>query len=143
MSFGQGIECRNWCWMLNINYCYLSFLTTDEFYNLGHIQGIYYKGALTQKRSFVVLWTTFRSDFHVGWKNQNKHSTLNLSFEALSKWHDPHIDSNCFWFRIRFGALICTMIRMTSNMGRPFWIIFRTFCRYIFSLNIYTFVSKS
>ena len=26
----------------------------------------HYKGALTQKRSFVVLCTTFRSDFHVG-----------------------------------------------------------------------------
>ena len=51
----------------------------------------YYKGALTQKRSFLVLCTTFRSDFHVGWKNQNKQSTLNLSFDALSKWHDPHI----------------------------------------------------
>ena len=51
----------------------------------------YYKGALTQKRSFLVLCNTFRSDFHVGWKNQNKHSTLNWSFDALSKWHDPHI----------------------------------------------------
>ena len=26
----------------------------------------YYKGALTQKRSFLVICTTFRSDFHVG-----------------------------------------------------------------------------
>ena len=26
----------------------------------------YYEGALTQKRSFLVLCTTFRSDFHVG-----------------------------------------------------------------------------
>ena len=45
----------------------------------------YYKGALTQKRSFLVICTTFRSAFHVGRKNQNKHSTLNLSFDALSK----------------------------------------------------------
>ena len=29
--------------------------------------------------------------FHVGWKNQNKHSTLNLSFDALSKWYEPDI----------------------------------------------------
>ena len=36
----------------------------------------YYKGALTQKRSFLVICTTFRSALHVGWKNQNKHSTL-------------------------------------------------------------------
>ena len=26
----------------------------------------YYKGALTQKRSFLVICTTFRSDIHVG-----------------------------------------------------------------------------
>ena len=23
ISFGQGVECRNWCWMSNISYCYL------------------------------------------------------------------------------------------------------------------------
>ena len=51
----------------------------------------YYKGALTQKRSFLVLCTTFRSDFYVNWKNQNKHSTLNSTFNALSKWHEPDI----------------------------------------------------
>ena len=34
---------------------------------------------------------TFRSDYHVGWKNQNKHSKLNSSFDALSKWHEPDI----------------------------------------------------
>ena len=45
----------------------------------------YYKGALTEKRLFLVLCTTFRSDFHVGLKNQNKHSTLNSSFNALYK----------------------------------------------------------
>ena len=49
------------------------------------------KGALTQKKWFVEICTTFRSAFRVGWKNQNKHSTLNLSFNALSKWHDPDI----------------------------------------------------
>ena len=72
----------------------MSFLTVAEFYNLGHIQGIlrvHFKGALTQKRSFLVVCTTLRSDFHVGWINQNKCSTLNLSFHALSKWHEPDI----------------------------------------------------
>ena len=39
----------------------------------------YYKGALTQKRSFLVNCTTFSR------KNQNKDSTLNSSFNALSK----------------------------------------------------------
>ena len=51
----------------------------------------YCKGALTQKRSFIVICTTFRSAFHVGWKNQNKHSILNSSFDALFKWHEPNI----------------------------------------------------
>ena len=51
----------------------------------------YYKGALSQKRSFLVICTTFRSAFLVGWKNQIKHSTLNLSLDALSKWHEPDI----------------------------------------------------
>ena len=54
----------------------------------------YYKGALTQKRSYFVICTTFRSAVHVGWKNQNKHSTLNSSFDALSKWHEPDIIQN-------------------------------------------------
>ena len=61
----------------------------------------YYKGALTHKRSFLVNCTTFRSAFHhdVSWKNQNKHSRLNSSFDALSKWHEPDIMSkvNEFW----------------------------------------------
>ena len=25
-------------------------------------------------------------------KNQNKHSMLNSSFDALAKWHEPHIN---------------------------------------------------
>ena len=51
---------------LNVKYLLLlSYLTAAEFYNLGHIQG-YYQGALTQKRQFLVICTTFRFDFHVG-----------------------------------------------------------------------------
>ena len=43
--------------VLNVKYLLsLSFLTAAEFYNLGHIQGITYKGALTQKRSFLVIF---------------------------------------------------------------------------------------
>ena len=61
-------------------------------------QSRYYEGALTRKvkRSFFVICTTFRSDFHVGWKNQDKHSTMNSSFHTLAKWHDPHISNVCF-----------------------------------------------
>ena len=66
------------------------------FFNYGRVlqfgaHSRYYKGALSQKRSFLVICATFRSDFHVSWKNQNKHSTLNSSFDALAKWHEPHI----------------------------------------------------
>ena len=40
------------------------------FFNSGQVlhfwaHSRYYKGALTQKRSFLVICTTFRSDFHV------------------------------------------------------------------------------
>ena len=72
----------------------LSFLTAAKFYNLGDILGKYQKGVLTQKRSFLVICTTFRSAFHVSWKNQNKHSTLNSSFNGLSKWHEPDIKTS-------------------------------------------------
>ena len=61
-------------------YVIVVFLTVAEFYNLGHIQGI------------IRL-------FHVGWKNQNKHSTLNSSFDALLKWHDPHIRTKIISFQ--------------------------------------------
>ena len=52
--------------ILNVKYLVLlSFLTVVEFYNLGHIQGIirvhYLKGDY-----FLVICTTFKSDFHVG-----------------------------------------------------------------------------
>ena len=38
------------------------------FYNCCRVLqfGAHYKGALTQKRSFLVICTTIRSDFHVG-----------------------------------------------------------------------------
>ena len=50
--------------VLNAKYLLLLyFLTATEFHNLGHIQG---KGALTQKRSFLVIYTTFRFHSHVG-----------------------------------------------------------------------------
>ena len=66
---------------------------------------VLYKGALTQKRSVLVLCTTFRSDFHASWKNQNNHSTLNSSFNALSKWHEPDIKiTSVFWSKFdHFG----------------------------------------
>ena len=56
------------------------------FFNCGQIlqygtHSRYYKGALTQKRLFVSAE-----------KNQNKHSTLNSSFNTLSKWHELDIN---------------------------------------------------
>ena len=110
MSFGQGLECRNWYWIPNICYCYLfqlwwSFTIWDIFKGHSH------KGALTQKRSFLVICTTFRSDFHVGWKNQNKHSTLNLSFDTLSKWH--FIDFQRFYGR-KIEVRTCGALLHTS-----------------------------
>ena len=80
--------------VLNVKYLLLlSCLTAAKFYNLWRIQDII-GDVLTQKRSSLVICPTFRSDFYVGWKNQNKHSALNSSFDALSKWHEP--DFNFF-----------------------------------------------
>ena len=58
--------CRMSKLVLYVKYCYCYyFLTAAEFYNLGHIQGIirvhYLKGDY-----FLVICTTFKSDFHVG-----------------------------------------------------------------------------
>ena len=62
---------------------------------MGHLQGIIrLRAALTQKRWFLVNWTSFSSDFNVGWKQIKtniQNSTLNSSFASLSKRHDPHI----------------------------------------------------
>ena len=41
------------------------FFNRGQFLQFGE-HSWYYKGALTQKRSFLVDCTTFRSDFHVG-----------------------------------------------------------------------------
>ena len=60
------------------------------FFNCGPVlqfgaHSRYYKGALTQKRSFLVIFTTFISEFHVSKINQNNHSTQNSLFDALWK----------------------------------------------------------
>ena len=65
-------------------------------------------------------WTSFRSDFSVGWKkikSNIQNLTLNSSFDALSKWHDLHINlpnyhmvlsskitRNCFIWEKNFGV---------------------------------------
>ena len=75
-----GVECQVFVIVI--------FFNCDWVLQFGaHLR--YYKGALTQK-IFSDLYY-FRFDFHVGWKNQNKYSTLNFSFDTLSKWHKPDI----------------------------------------------------
>ena len=67
----------------------LCFLTEAEFWTLGHLQGIirvpYFK-----RDNFELIWTSFRSNFNVGWKKNQNNSTINSPFDALSKWQDPH-----------------------------------------------------
>ena len=84
------------CWIskLVLNVQHLLFLLFFNFVRVLQF-GAYsrhYKGVLTQKRSFIVICTDFRSNLHVGWKNHNKHSTLNLTFDGLFKWHEPDIN---------------------------------------------------
>ena len=68
MLFGQSRECRKWCWM--------SIFVIVAFFQLGPSFTIW--GALTQKRLFLVISTTFISDFF--WKKQ----TFNTKFVT---WH--------------------------------------------------------
>ena len=80
---GVGVECQTFVIVI--------FFNCGQVLQFGaHLR--YYKGASTQKISFLVICATFRSDFHVSWKHQNKHSTLKLSFNTLSKWHEPDIN---------------------------------------------------
>ena len=109
MSFGQSVECRNWCWMSNICYCYL--VNCSQVLHLGaHSKD--YKGELTQ---FVVICTTFRSAFHVGWKNQDKHSTQNSSFDALSKWH-ADIKIWRYWVKSNFKCVFFQLVCASQNV---------------------------
>ena len=51
-----------------------------------------------------MISTTFRFDFCGGRKNQSKHSTLNSSFDALSKLHKPDVGNKDFYGWLRNNA---------------------------------------
>ena len=74
MSFGQSVEL-----VLNVKYLLLLsfFYCSHQVLQFG-AHSRYYKGALTQKRSFLVISDLF---FMLAEKNENKHSTLNSSFD--------------------------------------------------------------
>ena len=93
--------------MSNICYCYpfnCSWVLQIEAHSR------YYKGALAQKRLFLVICTTFRSAFYDSWKKS--HSTLNSSFNALTKWHEPDINVQTFLILEKFD---------TFRYDQPFW----------------------
>ena len=72
---------------------------------------------LKRDNLYLVICTTFRSDFHVGWKNKNKHSTLNSTFVALAKWHEPH--TNCFNFVKKTLWQKCISFRWENLLVNP------------------------
>ena len=85
MPYGQslvkiGVDCQ-------IFFIVVSFNCSQVLQFQFRVYSRYYKDALTQKRSFLVTCTCLvsRSNFMSVKKNQNKHSTLNLSFDTLSK----------------------------------------------------------
>ena len=88
MSFGQGGECWNWSWMSNICYCYL-FLLRLSFTIWGTFKVLW--GCLNSKEIIFSALYYFQIWFSCRLKKSNKHSSLNLSFDALSKWHEPNI----------------------------------------------------
>ena len=67
-----------------------------------------------------MICTTFRSDFHVSWKNQNRKSTLNLSFDTLFKWHEPDIidKTRIVFYRLiifkKFLLFTCNIFMVTN-----------------------------
>ena len=75
-----GVDCQ-------IFFIVVSFNCSQVLQFQFRVYSRYYKDALTQKRSFLVTCTCLvsRSNFMSVKKNQNKHSTLNLSFDTLSK----------------------------------------------------------
>ena len=83
MSFEQIVECQ--------------MFAIDLFFNCGWVlpfgaHSRYYEGALIQKRSFLVILTTFRSEFCVFWKKPKR--TSNTKFVIRwSKWHEPDIST--------------------------------------------------
>ena len=92
------------------------FFDLSQVWNLGHLQGIHFMGALPQKRWFQVNFYSFRSDFNVGWKKIKtniQNSTINLSFDALSKWHDLDIR-----MRNTRGINSCLMSALYAIHGR-------------------------
>ena len=90
---------------------------------LAHLR--YYKGALTQKRSFLVIWTTFRSDFYVSWKNQNKirHLTLcpNDMNQTLTNKKKSMINAELYSSQL---------IKLTDNCHISLYILLRLKCQY-------------
>ena len=80
-----------------------------------------------------MIFTTFRTDFHVGWKNQNTHSILNSSFDALSKWHEPDMKKIllfCFIFFLQIlnkkkcflSLILNTLFSFNLNRNEYRWL---------------------
>ena len=90
----------------------LCFLTAAKFWNLWHLQSI------IRVPWFLVIWTSFRSDFNADWKkNQIKHSKFGTKFVICHPvemtwsthknwWHDQHFQNSRRW-EVRWGRDIC------------------------------------
>ena len=86
MSFGQSVKL-----VLNVKYVFVIVILFNCSQGLQfEANSRYYKGALTQEIIFSDLYY-FQIWFSCRLKKSNKHSSLNLSFDALSKWHEPNI----------------------------------------------------
>ena len=79
--------CR--CWRITLFVTkYMMLIFTQPFNTtISFASPIFFRDYVPVVHNSKVICTSFRFDFRVGWKNQNKHSTLNSSFDALSKWH--------------------------------------------------------
>ena len=103
-------ECRMLKLVLDVKYL-LFFI----FFNCSRVLQLeahsrYYKGALTQ----IVLLSDLL--FMSAGKIKTKYSTLNSSFNALSKWHEPDIRGNNF--------SVCTWRKRVDDTNKTLYVLY-------------------
>ena len=101
--------CRMLKLVLDICYCYFFYLWPR--FKISGTFKVSVLSLLSSGTLIRVICNSFTSDFDVSWKNIKtniQNSTLNLSFDALLKWHDPHICQSVrmFWIfsQVRLDA---------------------------------------
>ena len=95
MSFGQGVECQNCCWISNICYCYLVWLRS-RFTIWGTFKVllgcINSKEIICSNLYYFQKWLCFQIWFSCRLKKWKQTINNKTSFDPLSKWHETDIN---------------------------------------------------